>query len=121
MGKAATIAAASALCMCSCSLGPADSSQDRDAVLAVNKMLVADGCSSCHAVEYARVGPSFADIASVYSATRDVDKDAARRNIIAGSRGKWGTTVMPAQPHITEGQSHEIFNLILSLEKSAAR
>jgi cytochrome c551/c552 len=69
-------------------------------------------CLSCHKPEV-KVGPPYRDVAQKYkndpSAFARVDEQ-----IHKGGSGKWGSTVMPAYPQITPGETKTLAEWILS-------
>lgn len=104
-----------------CSASGAPAAQDRDPYLAMNKALLTSGCSSCHAADYARLGPAMTDIAAQYRQATAEERMAVSQNIVAGVKGKWGTSVMPPQHQITPQRADEILNIILSLDTDGKR
>ncbi|WP_313803704.1 c-type cytochrome [Sphingobium sp.] len=87
---------------------------DRDLFLAMNRMLVAHGCSNCHAADYARVGPAMRDVATVYEKATDADRQRLRDAILHGTKGRWGMAIMPAQQQVTAEQASAIVDQILT-------
>lgn len=89
---------------------------DRDPFLAMNRTLVAHSCSNCHAADYPRVGPSMHDIASVYTTATDADRRRLSDAIVNGTKGRWGTAIMPAQKQVSPTQADAIVAEILKLK-----
>lgn len=74
-------------------------------------------CFSCHSVEYRVIGPAYRDVALRYGEYSQAYIALAAR-IRSGGSGKWGKFVMPAQPKVSEAESLELAQWILSLSKS---
>ena len=91
--------------------------QDRDPLLEINTLLVANACSNCHASDYARVGPSMLDV----SAARGPDSPEARKalagKLLNGTKGSFGLAIMPPQKQLSEQKADELARVILSLKK----
>jgi sulfite dehydrogenase len=71
------------------------------------------GCFSCHSVTTNWVGPAYLKVAAKY---RD-DKDAYAKiaeQIHKGGSGKWGPTIMPPFPMITDAEARKLADWILS-------
>lgn len=75
-------------------------------------------CSTCHEQRTALVGPSFTQIAEKYQQD-DVTSDLTK-SITEGSSGKWGDVMMPPQVLVSEGESRQITDYILSLSEPEA-
>jgi cytochrome c len=71
-------------------------------------------CLGCHQVNAKRVGPGFTQVAERYAGQPDA-LDYLTQMIRKGGRGKWGAIPMPAQNQVTEQQSRELAQWILSL------
>lgn len=93
--------------------------EDRDPYIAMNRVLVANGCSNCHAADYLRVGPAMTDIAMMYAEAKPAELEQVQHNIMAGTKGKWGIAIMPAQQRITSERAAEIVSTIMALNKKA--
>jgi cytochrome c551/c552 len=67
----------------------------------MQKLLGANGCVACHAVDKRVVGPSFREVAAKYA---DDAGAAARRaaKIRAGGQGTWGNVPMPPNPALSD-------------------
>ena len=70
-------------------------------------------CKACHALNEKVAGPSYTDIANKY--TRK-DKNQLVKNIIKGSSGIWGETMMSAHPQLKIEEVEKIVGYILSLK-----
>ncbi len=70
-------------------------------------------CKACHAINEKVAGPSYMDIAGKYSKK---DKNQLVSNIIKGSSGIWGETMMAAHPQLAVPDVEKIVNYILSLK-----
>jgi S-disulfanyl-L-cysteine oxidoreductase SoxD len=62
----------------------------------INKILMQNNCTACHAATQALIGPSFKDITARYSARADAAAYLSNK-IRAGGSGVWGQIPMPAQ------------------------
>jgi cytochrome c551/c552 len=71
------------------------------------------GCYACHGASAKIVGPSYQEIAAKYRG----DPQAAARiaeQIHKGGSGKWGSTLMPPFPAITDAETKTLTEWILS-------
>ena len=71
------------------------------------------GCLSCHSVATNWVGPSYLNVAAKY---RD-DKEAYTKiaeQIHKGGSGKWGPTIMPPFPMMSDAEARKVADWILS-------
>jgi cytochrome c len=59
------------------------------------------GCLACHAVEGARLGPSFRDLAARYRGDAQAPARLASK-VRGGGQGAWGAVPMPPQPQLAE-------------------
>ncbi|MCA8889998.1 MAG: c-type cytochrome [Parvularculaceae bacterium] len=108
-----------ALCS-ACSNGGGSYTQDTDPSLAMNTLLVENGCSNCHAASYERVGPPIEVIAELYGYTDDPDvHDELAASIANGLRGKWGGVIMPKQWQLTPSDADALATAILAFETQA--
>lgn len=72
-------------------------------------------CLGCHQIDTKRVGPAFQQIAQRHAdATGSLDYLA--NAIRQGGRGRWGAVPMPAQPQVSESESRQLAQWILSLK-----
>ena len=112
-----SLAAIAVLSACHGPLHTADSAgaprPDIDPYLAVTKVLVAHGCSNCHAADYARVGPAMTDVASIYAGQPGAPALLAT-SIVNGAKGKWGEAMMPPQHQVTPAEAQDIVRTILA-------
>jgi cytochrome c len=81
------------------------------------KLLRDRTCLGCHQVDRRRVGPSFTNIANRYGSDREIAIPMLVNSIRLGNRGKWGAIPMPAQPHVSEQEAHDLAVFILSLQQ----
>jgi cytochrome c len=72
-------------------------------------------CFSCHAADHLIVGPAYNAIAKKYAGQADAASLLARR-IREGGSGTWGNIRMPPHPNLTDAQTKEIAQWILSLK-----
>ena len=82
--------------------------------LAGQALVQASDCLRCHGMDRRYVGPSFRQIADRYRAQPDAANYLARK-IREGSVGKWGRTVMPRHPQVTEVQAQAMALWVLGL------
>jgi cytochrome c len=71
-----------------------------------------NGCTSCHAMASALVGPSIKDVAAKYADQADA-KDQLVQSIRMGSSGKWGQMAMPPQAQLSAGDAQKLAIWIL--------
>jgi cytochrome c len=69
------------------------------------------GCTACHGVTQAIVGPAFADVGRRYRGRPDAAASLAQK-VRQGGAGAWGTVPMPAQT-IADGDLQSIIGWIL--------
>jgi len=72
-------------------------------------------CFSCHATDHLIVGPAYNAIAKKYVGQADAASRLARR-IREGGSGTWGNVRMPPHSNLTDAQTKEIVQWILSLK-----
>jgi sulfite dehydrogenase len=78
----------------------------------IEKLLGANGCTACHALDKKVVGPAFRDVAAKYAG----DAGAAARlaaKIKAGGQGNWGNVPMPPNPGLSEQELRTLSRWIL--------
>jgi cytochrome c len=72
-------------------------------------------CMACHAVDKKVLGPSYKDVAAKYAGQKDaVDKLSAK--VIKGGAGVWGAVPMPANPQVSEAESKQLVQWIMTLK-----
>ncbi len=67
----------------------------------MQKLLGANGCVACHAVDKRVVGPSFKEVAARYAGEANAAGRLAAK-IRAGGQGNWGNVPMPPNPALAE-------------------
>ncbi len=72
-------------------------------------------CLGCHQIDSKRVGPAFQQIAERHAQTAG-NLEYLAGAIRQGGRGRWGAVPMPAQPQVSESNSIELAQWILSLK-----
>jgi cytochrome c len=72
-------------------------------------------CFSCHATDHVIVGPAYSAIAKKNVGQPDAAGRLARR-IREGGSGTWGNIRMPPHPNLTDAQTKQIVQWILSLK-----
>jgi cytochrome c551/c552 len=78
----------------------------------VEKLLAANACSGCHALDKRVVGPSFKEISAKYSGDAAAAARLAAR-MRAGSSGAWGAVPMPPNPGLGEADAATLAGWIL--------
>jgi cytochrome c len=71
-----------------------------------------NGCTGCHAMSSALVGPAFKDVAAKYADQADA-KDHLVHSIRQGSSGKWGPMAMPPQGQLSAGDAQKLASWVL--------
>jgi cytochrome c len=74
------------------------------------RLLGANGCTGCHALDEKVVGPAFREVGRRYSAA-DAAKLAAK--IRAGGVGAWGSVPMPPNPGVSEADAQNLAGWVL--------
>jgi cytochrome c len=78
----------------------------------IQKLLEANGCVGCHALDQKVVGPAFRDVARRYAS----DASAAAQlplKIREGSQGTWGSVPMPPNPSVSETDAQSLAGWVL--------
>jgi cytochrome c len=83
------------------------------------KLVNTNDCSGCHALDTQVVGPSWRAIAKRYRGQSAAVASLAAR-IRQGGSGKWGDVAMTPHTDLTDTQSRQMVNWILSLSDSPA-
>lgn len=84
---------------------PAETAAEAAAAQAVDpaqKLLTANACIACHAVDRKLIGPGFREIAERYRSAPGA-ADLLARKIRDGGSGAWGATPMPPHPQLAAG------------------
>ncbi len=97
------------------SQSPADRALSPADVALGFELIKSKTCLGCHQIDTKRVGPAFEQIAQRHGDTKGA-VDYLAGAIRQGGRGRWGAVPMPAQPHVTEVESQQIAQWILSLK-----
>lgn len=79
------------------------------------KAIAKSDCVGCHTTDKKLIGPSYKDIAAKYENNQENVELLASR-IINGSKGIWGTVPMTPHANISDADSKEMVNYILSLK-----
>lgn len=83
------------------------------------KLIKANDCVSCHAVDRRIVGPSYREIAKKYADQSDAVTQLTKR-VREGGAGSWGTIPMTAHPDLTDAQLKDMISWILSQKDSTS-
>jgi cytochrome c len=78
----------------------------------IEKLLGANACTGCHALDKRVVGPSFREISSRYAK----DPEATNRlkeKIKTGGQGAWGNVPMPPNPGLSEADAATLVAWVL--------
>ncbi|MBK9013885.1 MAG: PQQ-dependent sugar dehydrogenase [Saprospiraceae bacterium] len=78
------------------------------------KLIEANDCKTCHAVDSKVNGPSYIDVANRYYGSEFAVQNLSKK-VIAGGAGNWGETAMSAHPNLSQKESEDIVKYILSL------
>lgn len=71
-------------------------------------------CKACHALDKKSIGPSYQQVAERYK-NNEQALDVLSAKIINGGGGNWGEMNMSAHPQLTQNQTREMVQYILSL------
>lgn len=83
--------------------------------LADEALAKAKKCTTCHATDKTKVGPSYKDMAKKYAGQKDaMDKLAAA--IVKGGSGSFGPTPMPPSAGVSDAEAKKLASWILSLK-----
>ncbi|MGE5338605.1 MAG: c-type cytochrome [Gemmatimonadota bacterium] len=75
----------------------------------------AKNCLACHTVDKKLVGPAYKDVAAKYANDKGAEARLAKK-VREGGVGVWGQVPMPANPQVSEAESHALVKWILSLK-----
>ena len=70
-------------------------------------------CLACHAVDKKLVGPAFKDVAAKYADRKDAVEYLTKK-IKSGGASVWGPIPMPAQAQLSDAQSKELAQWVLT-------
>ncbi len=73
----------------------------------------AKNCMACHAVASKLVGPAYKDVAAKYAGQKDAEAKLVAK-VMKGGSGAWGAVPMPANPQVTEAETHTLVKWVLS-------
>ena len=85
----------------------------KTAVIDVQALMTANGCTACHAVNQKIVGPAFKDVAAKYAKLPDALTQVTH-NIRAGGVGKWGAIPMPPFSGLSEAEAQALARYVLA-------
>jgi cytochrome c len=77
-------------------------------------LIDASDCKSCHSLDKKSVGPTYLDVAKRYKGKNDAVGMLAQK-IIKGGNGNWGHAMMAAHPQLSENDTKQMVEYILSL------
>ncbi len=77
------------------------------------KLVTANACMACHAVDKKILGPSFLDIAKKYKGQDDAMQQLAKK-VRDGGSGVWGAVPMPPHPNINDADLKSMLQWILA-------
>ncbi len=90
-------------------------SADASAAFATGRRLIEGStCLSCHQLERASIGPSYAMVAEKYAGDTGAVTTLASK-IREGGAGVWGDMMMPPHPQLSEAEATQMVEYILSL------
>ena len=78
----------------------------------IEKLLGANGCTACHALDKKVVGPAFREVAAKYAGDAGAGLRLAAK-IKAGGQGNWGNVPMPPNPGLSEQDLQALSRWIL--------
>jgi cytochrome c551/c552 len=78
----------------------------------VEKLLAANACNGCHALEQRVVGPSFREVSARYAKDPEA-KDRLIAKIRGGGQGAWGAVPMPPNPGLSEADAATLVAWVL--------
>lgn len=78
----------------------------------VQKLLGANGCMGCHALDKRVVGPSFKEVAAKYSGNSVAAMHLAAK-IRGGGQGIWGQVPMPPNPALSDADLKTLVGWVL--------
>jgi sulfite dehydrogenase len=78
----------------------------------IEKLLAANGCSGCHALDKRVVGPSFREISSRYQRNPET-RGRLISKIRQGGQGVWGSVPMPPNPGLSEADAATLVAWVL--------
>ena len=71
-------------------------------------------CKTCHKEASPSIGPNYKAVADKYKNDKKA-KSYLQKKIVAGGGGVWGEVVMPAHPNITQDETRQVVEYIMSL------
>ena len=77
-------------------------------------------CKTCHKESGPSIGPNYTDVANKYSKDKRA-KSYLQKKIVSGGGGVWGEVVMPAHPNITQDETRQVVEYIMSLADTSAK
>ncbi|MCC6722950.1 MAG: ThuA domain-containing protein [Saprospiraceae bacterium] len=78
------------------------------------KLIEANDCKTCHAVDSKVNGPSYIDVANRYYGSEFAVQNLSKK-VITGGAGNWGESAMSAHPNLSQKEAEDIVKYILSL------
>jgi cytochrome c len=93
-------------------LGACSNSEDSSRGLS---LIEASGCQTCHKMEGALIGPSYAEVAQRYKGADAAVVEQLTKSILNGGSGNWGSVPMTPHPHIAAEDAALMVRYILSL------
>jgi cytochrome c len=84
------------------------------------KLIKANDCASCHAVDVRVVGPAYRDVANKYRRQPNAVQKLSQK-IKQGGYGDWGQVPMKPHPALTNAQLRQMVMWILSLRAPPAK
>ena len=73
----------------------------------------AKNCMACHAIGSKLVGPAYKDVAAKYAGQKDAEAKLVAK-VMKGGSGTWGPVPMPANPQVSEAETHTLVKWVLS-------
>ena len=82
---------------------------------AVEALLKASGCSTCHTVDKKLVGPTYKDIAAKYRNVKGAEADLIKK-VKAGGKGVWGEVPMPPNERLKDEDIKAMVQWVLTVK-----
>ncbi|MUH38300.1 PKD domain-containing protein, partial [Zobellia amurskyensis] len=77
-------------------------------------------CKTCHKEAGPSIGPNYKAVADKYIKDKKA-KSYLQKKIVSGGGGVWGEVVMPAHPNITQDETRQVVEYIMSLAETSAK
>lgn len=82
-------------------------------VARAKKIVAANACMGCHAVDRKILGPAFRDVAAKYKGDKGAEAQLVNK-VKNGGSGVWGAVPMPAHPNMSDADIKTVVQWILA-------